>query len=51
MPLEPILIRQQFPSLSRQAIFLDNPGGTQIARQSLERMVSYLTHQIGRAHV
>lgn len=45
MPLEPILIRQQFPSLSRQAIFLDNPGGTQIARQSLERMVSYLTHQ------
>jgi len=44
MPLEPNLIRQQFPALERQAIYLDNPGGTQIARHSLDRMVSYLTH-------
>lgn len=43
MPLDPNLIRQQFPALERQAIFLDNPGGTQISRQSLDRMVSYLT--------
>lgn len=43
MPLEPTLIRQQFPALDRQAIFLDNPGGTQISRHSLDRMVSYLT--------
>ena len=31
-------IRQQFPGLSRPAIFLDNPGGTQMVRASLERM-------------
>lgn len=36
------LIRQQFPSLDRPAIFFDNPGGTQIARQSLDRMTRYL---------
>ncbi len=35
-------IRDQFPALNRPAIFLDNPGGTQIARQSLERIVEYL---------
>ena len=36
------LIRDQFPSLNRPAIFFDNPGGTQIAKPSLDRMVSYL---------
>jgi cysteine desulfurase family protein (TIGR01976 family) len=35
-------IRQQFPALSRPAIFFDNPGGTQIARQSLDRITKYL---------
>lgn len=35
-------IRQQFPSLNRPAIFFDNPGGTQIAKQSLERITKYL---------
>ncbi|MGA2491154.1 MAG: cysteine desulfurase-like protein [Anaerolineales bacterium] len=35
-------IRNQFPSLDRPAIFFDNPGGTQIARQSLERVNRYL---------
>jgi cysteine desulfurase family protein (TIGR01976 family) len=43
MPLNTTEIRRQFPSLSREAIFLDNPGGTQIAQHSLNRMVSYLT--------
>ncbi len=42
MPLNPDLIRQQFPALERQAVFLDNPGGTQISRQSLDRIISYL---------
>ncbi len=42
MPLEPSVIRQQFPSLDRQAVFLDNPGGTQIAKQSLDRINRYL---------
>ncbi len=35
-------IRSQFPSLDRPAVFFDNPGGTQIARQSLDRMNRYL---------
>jgi cysteine desulfurase family protein (TIGR01976 family) len=36
------LIRRQFPALERPAIFFDNPGGTQIAKQSLERVNKYL---------
>jgi cysteine desulfurase family protein (TIGR01976 family) len=35
-------IRSQFPSLNRPAVFFDNPGGTQIARQSLDRVTRYL---------
>jgi cysteine desulfurase family protein (TIGR01976 family) len=42
MPLNINLVREQFPSLNRSAIFFDNPGGTQIARQSLERINKYL---------
>lgn len=37
-------IRNQFPSLNKPAIFLDNPGGTQICKQSLDRMTDYLKH-------
>jgi cysteine desulfurase family protein (TIGR01976 family) len=43
MALDLSRIREEFPALKRDAIFLDNPGGTQIARPSLERMVTYLT--------
>ena len=42
MPLDLNLVRQQFPSLDRPAVFFDNPGGTQIARHSLERINKYL---------
>jgi len=42
MPFNHNLIRQQFPSLDRPAIFLDNPAGTQIAKPSLDRMNHYL---------
>src|SRR5512147_312398 len=42
MPFDTNVIRQQFPSLDRPAIFFDNPGGTQIARPSLERISRYL---------
>ncbi len=42
MPLDPAIVRQQFPSLVRPAVFFDNPGGTQIARQSLDRITHYL---------
>ena len=43
MGLDVNAIRQHFPSLNRQAIFFDNPGGTQIAKPALDRMVTYLT--------
>jgi cysteine desulfurase family protein (TIGR01976 family) len=42
MTLDLSAIRKQFPSLDRPAIFFDNPGGTQIAKQSLERVNKYL---------
>ena len=42
MTLDLTVIRSQFPSLNRPAIFFDNPGGTQIAKQSLERVNKYL---------
>lgn len=42
MPLDLTLIRSQFPALSRPVIYLDNPGASQIARQSLEQIRSYL---------
>ncbi len=37
-----ISARAQFPALHRPAIFFDNPGGTQIAKPALDRMVDYL---------
>jgi cysteine desulfurase family protein (TIGR01976 family) len=42
MSLNLDLIRAQFPSLNRPAIFFDNPGGTQIAKPSLDRINKYL---------
>jgi cysteine desulfurase family protein (TIGR01976 family) len=35
-------IRLQFPALSSGAIYLDNPGGTQVAQPTLNRMMDYL---------
>lgn len=35
-------VRAQFPALSRPVVFLDNPGGTQIAQKSINRIVEYL---------
>ncbi len=43
MPLDITLVREQFPALRNPAVFFDNPGGTQIARQVLDRMTTYLT--------
>src|SRR5512137_561587 len=42
MPLDLSIIRSQFPALKREAIFLDNPAGTQVARTVLDRMNNYL---------
>jgi len=44
MPTDSTLIRAQFPALDRRAIFFDNPGGTQIARHSLDRINAYYLH-------
>jgi cysteine desulfurase family protein (TIGR01976 family) len=49
MPLDHSIIREQFPALRNQAnlaspaVFFDNPGGTQIAQTSLDRVTAYLT--------
>ena len=42
MSLNIDLVRKQFPSLDRPAIFLDNPAGTQISKPSLDRINRYL---------
>jgi selenocysteine lyase/cysteine desulfurase len=42
MTLNSVIVRQQFPSLDRRDVFFDNPGGTQIAKQSLDRINRYL---------
>jgi len=42
MSFDPNVIRQHFPSLDRPAIFLDNPAGTQISKESLDRINKYL---------
>ncbi|HEX2994402.1 MAG TPA: cysteine desulfurase-like protein [Anaerolineales bacterium] len=42
MTLDLSAIRSQFLALSREVIFLDNPGGTQIAQQSIDRINQYL---------
>jgi len=49
MPLDLALIRQQFPALAltdggRPRIYLDNPAGTQVPQQVLDRMSHYLIH-------
>jgi len=44
MTLDLPTIRARFPGLRRPAIFLDNPGGTQISQNSLDRIVDYLVH-------
>jgi cysteine desulfurase family protein (TIGR01976 family) len=40
--LNPDIIRSHFPALASEAIFFDNPGGTQVARETLDRMQRYL---------
>lgn len=42
MSLDVSVIREQFPALSKKAIYLDNPAGTQVAQSVLERMMTYL---------
>ncbi len=43
MTLETAIIRNRFPTLQSGVVFLDSPGGTQIALSSLDRIQQYLT--------
>ncbi len=36
------MIRRQFPALNREAVYFDNPGGTQVCKPVLDRMTAYL---------
>ena len=42
MSLDLDAVRSQFPALDREDVFLDNPGGTQVAQTVLDRMNQYL---------
>ncbi len=42
MTLDLNAIRSQFPALKKDAVFLDNPAGTQVAQPVLDRMNQYL---------
>ncbi len=42
MTIDVTEVRKCFPGLQRPAIFLDNPGGTQIAQASIDRINAYL---------
>jgi cysteine desulfurase family protein (TIGR01976 family) len=42
MPLDPLQIREEFPALKSGAVFFDNPGGTQVPHQVIERVAGYL---------
>jgi cysteine desulfurase family protein (TIGR01976 family) len=40
--IDPIAVRTHFPALECGTVFFDNPGGTQICREALDRMRDYL---------
>jgi len=42
MPIDPNKVRHQFPALHRKEVYLDNPGGTQTVKNSLDRVLEYL---------
>ncbi len=44
MSLDIPTIREKFPGLKRSAIFFDNPAGTQIAQNALDRITDYLVN-------
>jgi cysteine desulfurase family protein (TIGR01976 family) len=50
MPLELNKIRHQFPALHSGAVFLDNPGGTQVAKNCLDRILEYLIETNANLH-
>jgi selenocysteine lyase/cysteine desulfurase len=52
---DPSLVRSEFPALAREQdgrplVFFDAPGGTQVTRRCLERMMAYLTRHNANTH-
>ncbi|PTX44887.1 cysteine desulfurase family protein (TIGR01976 family) [Christiangramia gaetbulicola] len=46
-------VREQFPALSRDFIFMDNAGGSQVLKKVIERISGYLVHhnvQLGASY-
>jgi cysteine desulfurase family protein (TIGR01976 family) len=43
-------VRDHFPALSRQAVYLDGPGGTQVPRAVVLAMSDYLYHHNANTH-
>ncbi len=43
MMLDVSAVRRQFPALESGAVYFDNPGGTQVPQQVLDRIHGYLT--------
>ena len=42
MPIDVSRVRSEFPALTSDAIFFDNPGGTQVSKRVVERANDYL---------
>ncbi len=49
MSFDPGLIRDAFPALNSGAVYMDNPGGTQVPTQVIDRMTAYL-HRTNANH-
>jgi cysteine desulfurase family protein (TIGR01976 family) len=50
MTLDIHQIRAQFPALEKDTIFLDNPAGTQVAQQVLDRIRQYMVEMNANVH-
>ena len=40
--IDPSSVRSHFPALDRSTIYFDNPAGTQVCTEALDRMREYL---------
>jgi selenocysteine lyase/cysteine desulfurase len=50
MTLNISAVRSKFPALKRNAIFLDNPAGTQVSQFVLDRVTQYLVEMNANCH-
>lgn len=55
IPFDPQAIRAHFPALAREqdgrpVVYLDNPGGTQVAQECIDGIVQYLTTMNANTH-